>query len=184
MDLQEFFKNKYSIYGGLALAKIVPRPLGYAVAKLVGNRIAEKKPRVYRQLRENLSHIPGTSEPPGRLDDLCRQAFINAGRFYYDFYHSIGKPVEKIKKRVHIPDEVFEMIRGVQAQGRGVQLAGIHTGNFDLGMVTLAGSGTSLQALSASDPNEGYEVQNKLRSGYNFAITPISPPEMSTHVPL
>ena len=68
MDLQEFFKNKYSIYGGLALAKIVPRRLGYAAAKLVGNRIAKQKPRVYRQLRENLSHIPGTTDRPGQLD--------------------------------------------------------------------------------------------------------------------
>ena len=175
MDLQEFFKNKYSIYGGLALAKIVPRRLGYAAAKLVGNRIAKQKPRVYRQLRENLSHIPGTTDRPGQLDQITKQAFINAGRYYYDFYHSIGKPVEKLKERIHIPDEVFTLNREAQARGRGVQLAGIHMGNFDLGMVTLAGSGLELQALSASNPNEGYEVQNKLRSGYDFVVTPISP---------
>jgi len=42
-------------------------------------------------------------------------------------------------------------------------------------MVTLAGSGLDLQALSASNPNEGYEVQNKLRSSYDFEVTPISP---------
>ena len=175
MDLQEFFKNKYSIYGGLALAKIVPRKLGYAAARLVGERIADKKPRVYRQVRENISHIPGTTDQPGQLDEITKQAFINAGKYYYDFYHMIGAPVEKLTERLHIPDKVFNLIGEAQARGRGVQFAGIHMGNFDLGMVTLAGSGLDLQALSASNPNEGYEVQNKLRSRYDFTVTPISP---------
>lgn len=175
MDLQEFFKNKYSIYGGLALAKILPPKLGYAVARIAGEQIGKKQPKVYRKLRENLSHIPGTTDPPGRLDQLTTQAFKNAIRNYYNFYHSIGKPYEQLRKLVHIPEEVFAMIRETQAQGRGVQLAGVHMGNFDLGMITLAGSGLDLQALSASNPNEGYEVQNKLRRDYDFAVTPISP---------
>jgi hypothetical protein len=38
-------------------------------------RISKSKPRVYRKLRENISHIPGTNTPPDKLDQLTIQAF-------------------------------------------------------------------------------------------------------------
>ncbi|MEJ2757745.1 MAG: hypothetical protein P8046_04605 [Anaerolineales bacterium] len=175
MDLQDFFKNKDVIRNGLTLAKASPKWLGYGVAKTVGRMIAQRKPNVYWQMRDNISHIPGTNDEPGKLDKITRRAFINAGRFYYDYYHVIGMPPNHICEVIHIPDIVFEHIDRIQSSGRGVQLAGIHLSNFDLGSISLTAHGLKIQALSAANPNEGYEYQNELRKKYGFIATPINP---------
>lgn len=164
------------------LAKAMPKWAGYGFAKQVGRMIANQKPAVYWQMRKNIAHIPGTNEEPGQLDKITRQAFINAGKFYYDYYHSIGLPPDKIQKQIPIPDELFERIEQIQSSGRGVQLAGIHLSNFDLGSIILASHGLHIQALSAADPNEGYEYQNELRLRYGFMATPINPGSLKTAI--
>jgi KDO2-lipid IV(A) lauroyltransferase len=175
MDLQDFFKQKNVILTGMALARLSPRQVGYSVAELAGNRIADEKPRVYWQMRENISHIPGTTDPPEKLDELTRRAFINAGKYYYDFYNIVGRPVEVVCNRVEIEDHVLDTINAVLESGRGVQLAGIHMSNFDLGTISLCAHGLDIMALSAADPNDAYKVQNELRAKYGFSATPINP---------
>lgn len=182
MDLQEFFKHKSVIRNGLLLARAAPKWAGYGLAKHVGRMIANRKPAVYWQVRDNIAHLPGTNDTPGKLDKITRRAFINAGRYYYDYYHSIGLPPEEIQKKIVIPDEVFEQIKDIQRSGRGVQLAGIHMSNFDLGSVILASHGLHIQALSAANPNEGYEYQNELRKRYGFIATPINPGSLKTAI--
>lgn len=144
--------------------------------------IANRKPAVYWQLRDNIAHIPGTNDEPGKLDKITRQAFINAGKFYYDYYHAVGLPPKDIQKKIVIPDIVFERIKEIQSSGRGVQLAGIHLSNFDLGAIILASHGLHIQALSAANPNEGYEYQNELRLRYGFMATPINPGSLKTAI--
>ncbi len=182
MDLQEFFKNKGVIRNGLLLARAAPKWAGYGLAKSVGRMIARRKPGVYWQLRDNLAHIPGTNDEPGQLDRITRRAFINAGRFYYDFYHAIGLPPDHIRELIQIPEIVFEHIDRIQSSGRGVQLAGIHLSNFDLGSISLTAHGLEIQALSAANPNEGYEYQNELRKKYGFIATPINPSTLKTAI--
>ena len=173
MDLQNFFKNKSVIRTGLLAARAAPRWAGYGLAERVGKMIERQKPAVYWQLRENISHIPGTDDEPGKLDSLTRQAFINAGRYYYDFYNSIGLPPEAIREKVDVPYVVFEEIEKARSAGRGIQLSGIHLSNFDLGSISLAAHGLTIHGLSAANPNEAYEFQNEIRKKYGFIATPI-----------
>ena len=175
MDLREFFKKEKNIRAGMWLARLTPRVLGYRVAEYAGNKIAESKPAVYQQLRENISYIPGANHEPGKLDELTRRAFINAAKYYYDFYHVIGKPSSKIIENVHIPQSLFDQIKQIQASGRGVLIAGIHLSNFDLGSLCLAALGLKVQGLSAASPNGGYQFQNEIRKKYGFYTTPINP---------
>ena len=175
MDLREFFKDDKVVRTGMWLARLTPRKVGYHVAKIAGNRIADSKSAVYQQLRENLSHIPRTDDQPGKLDELARRAFINAGKVYYDFYHSVGKPPSEIIKKVNIPDKLLEDVAEIQAEGRGVLLAGIHLSNFDLGSLCLSSLGLEIQGLSAANPNDGYMFQNEIRMKYGFHATPINP---------
>lgn len=182
MDLQAFFRQKNVILTGMALARLSPRRVGYSVAEMAGNRIADEKPRVYWQMRKNISHIPGTTDPPERLDELARQAFINAGKYYYDFYNIVGRPVEEVCRRVEIEPHILDTINAVLESGRGVQLAGIHMSNFDLGTISLCARGLDIMALSAADPNEAYKVQNQLREKYGFLVTPINPASLRTAI--
>lgn len=175
MDLQEFLKQRWVIIAVLGIVKVLPPKLGYLIIDLIALRISKQKPRVYHQLRENLAHIPGTDSPPGNLDKLASQAFRNAGRFYFDFYRLVQRPIEHSRRQVHIPDEVYEKIIRAQQSGRGVLIAGIHTGNFDLGMVALSADRLKITALSTANPNEAYRVQNNLRSKSGLVLEPISP---------
>ena len=175
MDLQEFFKSDKAVAAGMWLARLTPRWFGYGLARYTGNRIAKNRSGVYAQLSENISHIPGTNEKPGQVHELTRRALINAGKYYYDFYHMVGKSPLEVTKKVNIPDHLLETVRNIQASGRGVQLAGIHLSNFDLGSISLGAHGLEILGLSAANPNQGYEFQNQLRQKYGFIATPIEP---------
>lgn len=184
MDLQEFLKQRWVIFAVLGIVRLVPQKLGYALMDLAAQRIANQKPRVYQKLRANIANLPGTDTSPGQLDRLTHQAFRNAGRFYYDFYHLVQKPVSRAKQQIHIPDEVYDQITKVQQSGRGVILAGMHTGNFDLGMVALASDKLAITALSAANPNEAYKIQNRLRSKSGLELLPITPASLKKAVKL
>lgn len=184
MDLQEFLKQRWVIIAVLGIVRLVPRRIGYAIVDLAARRIARQKPRVYQKLRRNIAHIPGTDNTPGQLDQLTHQAFRNAGRFYYDFYHLVQKPIKWTKKQIQISEDVYDKIAAVQQSGRGVVLAGMHSGNFDLGMVALAAERLKITALSASNPNEAYKVQNKLRSKSGLELLPITPVSLKQSVKL
>ena len=175
MDLQELFKSDRAVATGMWLARLTPRWFGYGLARYAGNQIAKNQSGVYAQLSENISHIPGTNEKPGQVHELTRRALINAGKYYYDFYHMVGKSPLEVTKKVNIPDHLLETVRNIQASGRGVQLAGIHLSNFDLGSISLGAHGLEILGLSAANPNQGYEFQNKLRKKYGFIATPIEP---------
>jgi len=175
MDLQEFFKSDKAVAAGMWLARLTPRWFGYSLARFTGNRIAKNRSGVYAQLSENISHIPGTNEKPGQLHELTRRALINAGKYYYDFYHLVGKPPSEVIKKVDVPEKLLDTVRSFQRNGRGVQLAGIHLSNFDLGSISLGAHGLEIQGLSAANPNQGYEFQNQLRKKYGFIATPIEP---------
>ncbi len=113
---------------------------------------------------------------PEKLDQLTHQAFRNAGRFYFDFYHLVQGPMKRAQNQVHIPEDVYEKITSVQQSGRGVVLAGMHTGNFDLGMVALAADRLEITALSASNPKRGlsgFRTSCAVRSG--LELLPITP---------
>lgn len=174
MDLREFFQNENVIRTGLNLAKIAPRWAGYGLAKAVGREIARTKPAVYWQVQENISIITGIQDEE-ELKKITKQAFVNAGKYYFDFYHTIGKPAKVLRNKVDIPDKFFEDVKKAQQAGRGVQLAGIHMSNFDLGAMAVASHGLKIQALSVSNPSEGYQLQNQLREEYGFIVTPIEP---------
>jgi lauroyl/myristoyl acyltransferase len=175
MDLREFFQNENVIRGGLNLAKIAPRWAGYGLAERVGREIADKKPAVYWQVRENIAIITGLQDDDEQLAKITQQAFVNAGRYYYDFYNIIGKPPKVVREKIAIPNEFFDMLTQAKKEGRGVQLAGIHLSNFDLGAMALASHGYQIQALSAANPSKGYKLQNRLRKDYGFMATPINP---------
>lgn len=174
MDLQLFLQQRWVIIAVLGIVRLVPPKLGYAFVKLAARRISRQKPRAYRVLRKNYAHLPDTISPPEKLDQLTSQAIHNAGRYYYDFYRLVQGPTHRARRQVHIPDEVYQKIIEVQQSGRGVLLAGIHTGNFDLGMVALAADRLNITALSAPNPNEAYKVQNRLRSKSGLDLLPIT----------
>ncbi len=106
MDLQEFLKQGWVIYAAVAAARVIPRWTGYRLSQLAASRIARNRSRVYLQMRENLAHFPGTDDDPGKLDKLTQQSFINAGRYYFDFYRTIGLRVKAVGRRTHIPDSI------------------------------------------------------------------------------
>jgi KDO2-lipid IV(A) lauroyltransferase len=184
MDLQEFLKQRWVIIAVLGIVRFIPKKIGDRIVDLAARRIALQKPRVYQKLQRNLSYIPGTTSPPGRLDEITHQAFRNAGRFYFDFYRLVQGPIRRAQNQVQIPDEVYEKIAKAQQSGRGVVLAGMHTGNFDLGMVALAADRLAITALSASNPNEAYKVQNRLRSKSGLELLPITPASLKKAVRL
>ncbi len=179
MDLRDFFiKDKRVIKTGLNLAQGLPRWIGYGLARMIGKTIARSKPAVYWQVRENLSHVMGVSVNDPSLDDLTRTAFINAGHYYYDYYHHVLKTAKKIHEMVHIPDEFVDLVHQFQSQGRGVQIIGMHVSNFDLGAIAVAATGLEIQALSTANIEQGYQFQNELRERWGFDVTPISPPAL------
>lgn len=159
---------------GLFLGRNLSPPAGYAIAHRTADLVAATRPGVYRTVWRNARHVLGAAAPQTAVDDLTHQIFVHAGTSYYDFFHALGAPPERLKAMMRVPETAVEVVREMSGNGRGVLLVGMHLSNFDLGALALGLHGLPIQVLSLADPPPGFRLLNDLRRDAGFEITPIT----------
>ena len=175
MDLREFVRKPSFIKFTLWLARVLPAWFAHGLIRFAVKQVVKRKPSVYQIVRHNIAHFPGMKDDPEMLDQVINGTFFNAGRFYYDHYRHIGKSLKQVEQAVIIPDEYLAYIREAVDRGQGVLLAGMHTGNFDLGAMAVATKGFKIQLLSLAAPPEGFKLMNEFRAAVGYEVTPITP---------
>ncbi len=175
MRLQDFFSSRMVTQGGMRLAKVAPRWVGYGLARFAAALIARAQPGLYHVVQANLRQIMGPQVDPDLLAAKTQAVFAHAGQTYYDFFHAVDDDAAAIAREIVVPPDIVAAIRAEIAQGHGCLILGAHMSNFDLGILALGTQGLPIQALSLANPNEGFVVLNRLRAKWGLEITPITP---------
>lgn len=177
--LQRFLGTRLVTGTGMWLSRHVPPFVGYAVAGLIARLINWLKPTVYWTVHGNLRQVMGPETPERELHRLVRQVFRNNARNVYEFWRVVGLGREGVRAAYHIPPHVWACIKHAQQRGKGVIIAGTHTGNFDLGILALAIHEHGVQVLGlAAPPGGGFDLMDELRIRTGVHLTSISVPSL------
>ncbi len=172
---ENFLSHPSSVKLGLALGHYLPRRGGYGLARAFAWYILRRRPLLYHTAQANFRQILGPEASLATLDDLTFRLFLHAGKCYYDFFHAAGKPSADLLSVVKFPQATIDKIKDERARGKGVLILGMHMSNFDLGILSMAAHGLSIQILSLADPPADVLLFNQLREKNHLEITPITP---------
>jgi KDO2-lipid IV(A) lauroyltransferase len=132
-----------ALYLGLRAAALVlpalPARAGYALASFFGTCAYLLFPIPRRALAENLSHVLHAPSGSRAVQRAVRHAFQNDARNWVDTLRITRLTPTQILGAVEV--DGWENLEAATAEGRGVVLATIHLGNFDLVGQVLAARG-------------------------------------------
>jgi len=177
--LQRFLGSRFVTGLGMFLSKYAPPSVGHAIAGLIAGLINWRKPDVYWIVHANLRQVVRPQVDEETLHRLVRQVFRNAARNNYELWHAASRGAEAIRAAVYFPPDVWTHIEEARQRGKGLIIAGAHTGNFDLGILALALRGLEVQVLGlAAPPAGGFSLMDRMRTRAGIHLTSISVPAL------
>ena len=172
--LQRFLGSRIVTGTGMFLSKYVPAFIGYAGAGFIARLIIWLKPGVYWVALANLRRVMGEQADEKTLHLLTRRVFCSNARNTYDLWRLVSRGHEAIQAAFHFPPEARHYIEQALERGKGVIIAGTHTGNFDLGILALAAHGLDVQVLGlAAPPGGGFHLMDRMRARAGVRLTSI-----------
>jgi KDO2-lipid IV(A) lauroyltransferase len=179
MNLQSLINGPLGVSLGILLGKLLPYKAGISLSQYAAGRLANMKhtPMV-RAVRVNQWMVSGRSLGGVELDQQVLNTIKHAASTIYLFNY-YNQNSNKMDSLVNIPDKIDQLLSSVLSPSRGIILAGIHLGNFDLVMQALARQfiaprGLRVLVLSAPQPGKGYRLQNRIRMRTGLEIIPVS----------
>jgi len=98
-----------------------------------------------RALNANLAHVL-QSDDARFVDSVARRSFGNFGKYVIDFIHYPALTRDEIHRRLRF--DQWDELNQASESGRGVIIATIHFGNWDLGAAALAAYGYPIHAIA------------------------------------
>jgi KDO2-lipid IV(A) lauroyltransferase len=137
-------------YWGFRLSILLTRPLPLRVGYWVAERVALVCywvifPRHRKALNANLAHVLQSNDAKF-VDSVARRSFRNFGKYVIDFVHFPMITREEVKSRLRF--DQWDELNEAANSGRGVIIATIHFGNWDLGAAALAAYGYPVHAIA------------------------------------
>lgn len=121
-----------------ALAQRVPTRVAYAVA-LAGGELAYRLWAEKRHIAQaNLATVLGRDADDPEVARVTRRSFRNFAKYVVEIMRFPSLTREDIARLVTIPEETWTHLQEARAGGRGVIIASIHYGNFELAGARLA----------------------------------------------
>ncbi len=117
------------IDGAAAVGGRLPAWVTYRAAVVGGTLEWALRPRLRRRLAENLARAIGRAPDDRVVKALVRREVVNEARRSADLLWSIGRP-EEFRETVVVSGR--EHVERAAARGRGVLLAGIHLGGWEV----------------------------------------------------
>jgi KDO2-lipid IV(A) lauroyltransferase len=153
-----------TVYWLFRLAIVLTRPLPLRLGYWFGERVALLCyyvifPRQRKALNANLAHVLRTDDE-ARVRAVARRSFRNFGKYVIDFIHFPAVTRGEIESRLRF--EQWDELNEAVESGRGVIIATIHFGNWDLGAAALAAYGYPVNAIAETFP---YGPMNDLVQG-------------------
>ena len=153
-----------TVYWLFRLSIVLTRPLPLRVGYWFAERVALLCywvifPRQRKALNANLAHVL-QSDDDAFVSSVARRSFRNFGKYVIDFIHFPSITREEVKQRLRF--EQWDELNACTSSGRGVIIATIHFGNWDLGAAALAAHGYPVNAIAETFP---YGRMNALVQG-------------------
>jgi KDO2-lipid IV(A) lauroyltransferase len=138
------------VYWLFRLAILLTRPLPLRLGYWFGERVALVCywvifPRHRRALNANLAHVL-QSDDAALVSRTARGSFRNFGKYVIDFIHFPALTRDEIRRRLRF--EQWDELNEAASSGRGIIIATIHFGNWDLGAAALAAYGYPINAIA------------------------------------
>jgi KDO2-lipid IV(A) lauroyltransferase len=152
------------VYWLFRLAILLTRPLPLRLGYWFGERVALVCywvifPRHRKALNANLARVL-QSDDARFVDSVARRSFRNFGKYVIDFIHYPVMSREEVRRRLRF--EQWDELDEVAKSGRGVIIATIHFGNWDLGAAALAAYDYPINAIAETFR---YQPMNDLVQG-------------------
>jgi KDO2-lipid IV(A) lauroyltransferase len=164
---------------GMFVARHAPPLVGRTIARVIAGLINWLKPDVYWMVYANLHPVLGPEVGKRAMHRTVRQVFRNTARNNYELWHMVGQGPQALDAAVHISDEVWERLDEVKQRGHGAIIGGVHTGNFDAGLLALATKGQDTQVLGlAAPPAGGFDLMDHMRTSMGVHVTNIGIPAL------
>ena len=177
--LQHFLGSRLVTGLGMFFGKHLPPLFGHALSDLIAGLINRFKPDVYWILHANLRQVMEPQTDEDTLHRLTREGIRNTACNNYELWHLMGQGPEAIRAAVLVPAESQERFRQAEQRGRGVIVAGVHTGNFDVAMLVITTLGLDVQVLGLANlPAGGYALMDRMRARLGIRLTSISLPAL------
>lgn len=132
------------------LTRALPLRVSYAVARGIGVLAFYAWPGGRRRSIQNLTRVAGGDVHLGRR--YARASFVNYVLYLVDFFRSFGTGPEDVRRRVRVPEDVWERLRA-ERRGHGIVFMTMHYGNWDMGAAVLALNGFPISAIADQSPN-------------------------------
>jgi lauroyl/myristoyl acyltransferase len=174
ISLQSLSNSRFGVAFALAVARYMPRWMGYWVARNAARLIASRRSSpMIQALRANQWVVSGEKLTSRELDKVVKTVILRHSRCLFDFYRNLDRP-DKMQRLVHFSPEFQNLFDRIY-KGEGSALFIVpHISNFDLAGRALALRGLKFQILSYPQPTGGYRWQNRIRNGSGMEVTPMS----------
>lgn len=138
------------VYWLFRLTILLMRPLPLRAGYWVAGHVAVACyltifPRHRKALNENLARVLQSNDARS-VDSVARRSFRNFGKYVIDFIHYPAMTREEVRRRLRF--EQFDDLNAAAHSGRGVIIATMHFGNWDLGAAALAALDYPVNAIA------------------------------------
>jgi KDO2-lipid IV(A) lauroyltransferase len=138
------------VYWLFRLAILLTRPLPLRLGYWFGERVALVCywvifPRHRKALNANLAHVL-QSDDARFVDSVARASFRNFGKYVIDFIHYPSMSRDEVRRRLRFTQ--WEELEETRRSGRGVIIATMHFGSWDLGAAALAAYDYPINAIA------------------------------------
>ncbi len=170
--MDRLINSRFGLGLGVFLAHAVPPRQGYALADRVAHWIASRRRSpLARAVRANQWVASGEKLSPAMLDASVATVFHNAAHSVYDLYHTMADPPAAARFFAIDPSAEALTSRG-EFEPRGVMVAGLHMGSFDLGLQWFCRTWIKPLVLTLPDPRGGRRMEFEIRRRTGMNVVP------------
>ncbi len=158
----------------LALARLLPRRLGYPLAALGGELYFRLNPGHGRKAIDNYAVLLADHPGAPRVRGTARRSFRNYGKVLFDFFRLPALDPDALE--ADVIGAGWEHLDAALAWGRGVVLVSPHLGNWDLAAAIVAARGYRISAVADRfSPPAVDHLIHATRNRTGLGIIPLDP---------
>jgi lauroyl/myristoyl acyltransferase len=170
--MERLINSRRGLTLAVSVARATPPWLGYTIARLAARWISSQRDSaLVRAVRTNQWVVTGETLTPEALDQAVQAVFLNSARSIYELYHYVHDPVTA-SQLISIDPSARKIIDRPKFDQRGLVVAGLHKGNFDLIFQWLCINGFDPLALTIPNPEGGRQLEFEFRNRTGMNLVP------------
>lgn len=165
---------RWVMHLAVALARRLPRRLGYAIVERVARSVGRLSPRQRAKLESNLAAVLGPDDPRLRRR-VALEAFAHALRAYYELFFLPLVPDEELREMITFEEPGWSQFEEAGRRGKGIVFVGTHQSSFDLAGQAVAVRGYKMLVLGLPPPSHLYTTLQEQRGSRRLRVVPVGP---------